>query len=76
MYCKPDADHLTFSDARANLATLCHAQQATVIMNYGHPVAILVPFEQAGYDRYTTKDKRLAAARRRFEAALKELRTQ
>jgi antitoxin (DNA-binding transcriptional repressor) of toxin-antitoxin stability system len=76
MYCKEDETHRSFRKARAELAMLCHAQHATIIMNDGHPVAILVPFEKAGYDRYTTKDKRLAAARTRFEGALKALRTQ
>jgi len=75
MFSKEDETHRSFRNARANLSALCQATKATIIMSQGHPNAILVPFEQAGYDRYTTKDKRLAAAKRRFEAALKELRT-
>ena len=75
MYCPQDETHRSFRDARADLAVLCHTNHATTILNFGHPVAIIVPIEPSGYDRYTTKDKRLAAARRRFDAALKTLRT-
>ena len=75
MFCKEDETHRSFRNARANLSALLIAKHATVILNSGHPVAILVPFTQAGYDSYTTKDKRLAAAKARFQAALKELRT-
>lgn len=75
MQIHPDADHLTFREARANLSALCHAQKAKVILCDRNPTAIIVPLEPSGYDRYTTKDHRLAAAKRRFNAALQELRT-
>jgi antitoxin (DNA-binding transcriptional repressor) of toxin-antitoxin stability system len=75
MYCPQDETHRSFRDARADLSALCHAPTATTILDRNHPIAIIVPIEPSGYDRYTTKDKRLAAAKRRFDAALKTLRT-
>ena len=75
MFHREDDFHRNFRNARADLAVLCHTDHATTILNFGHPVAIIVPIEPSGYDRYTTKDKRLAAAKRRFDAALKTLRT-
>ena len=75
MFHGEDDSHRSFRNARADLSALCHAPTATTILNSGHPIAIIVPIQPSGYDRYTTKDKRLAAAKRHFEAALKELRT-
>ena len=75
MFHREDNFHRNFRNARADLSALCHAPTATTILDRNHPIAIIVPIEPSGYDRYTTKDKRLAAAKRRFEAALKALRT-
>lgn len=75
MFCPEDETHRSARNARANLSTLCTAPQATVILNSGHPVAILVPVDANGSDYYTTKDKRLARANKLFHEALKGLRT-
>ena len=75
MYHQEDQYHRSFRATRATLSALCHAVTATTILDRNHPIAILVPIEESGYDRYTTKDKRLADAKRRFDTAVKGLRT-
>ena len=75
MFHKEDDYHRSFRATRANLSTLCHALTATAILDRNHPIAILVPIEPSGYDRYTTKDKRLAAAKKLFQDAIKRLKT-
>jgi len=76
MLTKTDADHLSFRDARANLTAICHREKATVILDRNHPMAILVPIDTKGLYHVTPKDRRFAAAKKRFHAALQELRTQ
>lgn len=75
MHIYPDADHLTFRDARAHLAALCKADKARVILNFGRPVAILTPLESPYNWNPGPHDRSLAAARKRFNTALQELRT-
>ena len=75
MFHREDDFHRNARDVRANLSVLCHALHATTVLNQNHPVAILVPITPSGYDRYTTKDKRIAAAKKLFAQAIRRLRT-
>ena len=76
MYHQEDQYHRSFRATRATLSALCHAVTATTILDRNHPIAILVPIEESGYDRYTTKDKRNAKTKKLFDDAIKRLRTQ
>jgi len=76
MYCKQDETHRSARDVRANLSALCHAKEATVILDRAQPTAILVPIDTKGLYHVTPKDRRFAAAKKRFRAALDRLRTQ
>jgi len=76
MYCREDETHRNARNVRANLSDLCHAEHATVILNQHRPVAILTPVDTTGLYNPGPKDRRLAAAKKRFHAALQRLRTQ
>lgn len=75
MYLTPDADHLSFRDARTNLAALCKADKARVILRFGNPIAILTPIHYLHIAAHQKRPREFAAAKRRFLAALEELRT-
>lgn len=75
MQIQPDADHLTFRDARANLAALCKTGKARVILSHGVPIAILTPIDMDFLYNPAPKDHHFTAAKKRFLAALAELRT-
>jgi len=75
MFCQQDETHRTARNARENFSTLCHAAHATVILNQGRPVAILTPIDTNGLYNPGPKDRKFAAAKKRFHAALEQLRT-
>jgi antitoxin (DNA-binding transcriptional repressor) of toxin-antitoxin stability system len=75
MYHRQDELHRNARNVRANLSDLCHAEHATVILNQGRPVAILTPIDTTGLYTPGPKDRKFAAAKKRFHAALERLRT-
>ena len=75
MFCHEDETHRNARNVRANLSDLCHAEKATVILNQHRPVAILVPIDTLGLYNPGPKDRKFAAAKKRFHAALDRLRT-
>ena len=75
MYIRPDKEHLSFRDARAHLALLCHSEHAHVILDRNTPVAILTPLDFHHLLHPGPHDPSFAKAKRLFRAALDELRT-
>lgn len=76
MFMQPSPTAKNFRDARAHLTQACHATHATIILDRHSPVAILVPLDTVGLYSPGPKDRKLAAARKLFNAALEHLRTQ
>lgn len=75
IFCHEDQFHRSARNVRANLSDLCHAAHATVILNQRRPVAILTPVDTTGLYKPGPKDRKFAAAKKRFHAALQRLRT-
>lgn len=77
MYFRPDGKaKRTARDVRSNFSHVCSTDHATIILNNGHPVAILTPIDTRAVYHVGPKSKHIAACRRSFLAALEQLRTQ
>ena len=76
MYLTPSGNIRNARDVRSHFSQVCKADTATIVLDFGRPMAIIVPVDGRNIHNPRPKDKKIAAARKRFLAALEFLRTQ
>jgi hypothetical protein len=75
MYLTPDKNCRTARDVRAHFSQVCKADHATIVLDFNQPAAIITPVDGKLIWEPGPKNKKIAAARKRFLAALDLLRT-
>jgi len=75
MYLTPRDNLRTSRDVRAHFSQVCKADTATIVLDFERPMAIITPIDGANIHNPGPKNKKIAAARKLFLAALNELRT-